>query len=206
MRYVVGVVTRTCTGGGKTDGGGDAAGVVAGKCEASGWQKYGKLMDVDDLVTLPCLAFVLNECLACRSNQDCRQKEASCNPPEGGGGGGERGEKRRRGGGKGESGKEDANLSVKIVYKNEMRRYSIRGALGGGALQDLKEQVQESFAELHDAWTTAGTTYDIRHTTYDIRHTTYDIRHTAYDIRHTTYDIRHTTYDASASIPAYLFS
>ena len=149
MRYVVGVVTRTCTGGGKTEGGGVAAGVVAGKCEASGWQKYGKLMDVDDLVTLPCLAFVLNECLACRSNQDCQQKEASC--------GGGRGAK-SRGGGKGESGKGDANLSVKIVYKNEMRRYSIGGALGGGALQDLKEQVQESFAQLHDAWTTAGTT------------------------------------------------
>jgi hypothetical protein len=38
-----------------------------------------------------------------------------------------------------------------------MRWYSIGGALGEEALQDLKEQLQESFAQLHDAWTTAGT-------------------------------------------------
>ncbi len=56
------------------------------------------------------------------------------------------------GGGKGV--REAGNLSVKIVYKNEMRRYTIREA--GAALQDLKEQVEESFAELHHTWTTAG--------------------------------------------------
>ncbi len=47
-------------------------------CTSNDWDKYGRLLDVDDLKDLPCAQLDMTACLRCRSEADCTAKNFSC--------------------------------------------------------------------------------------------------------------------------------
>jgi hypothetical protein len=56
----------------------DAGGGAVSSCSSHDWDKYGILLDVDDLQELPCADFETTACRRCRSVADCDAKRLSC--------------------------------------------------------------------------------------------------------------------------------